>query len=104
LSAIPSPRCPRRATTSRSTTPSLDKEFPVAVAASDGRRDGFSNHPIQAAHEAGDVTTDRRVDHVVAHDALFYGAAIGFELRLNQRHNCRAGFQKSIDAGQDQLE
>src|ERR1700746_2185492 len=103
-SAIPSPRCPRRATTRCSTTMGLDKEFLVAVAAADWRRDRVAHPPLQGGDEPRNVAADRSVNGSVAHDALFDVAAIGLELRLDERNKRGGRFQQPTNTGQHELE
>src|SRR5580700_3609904 len=91
-STTPSPRWPIRSMTRRSTTLGLDKKFAVAVAAKDRRRRDGTDAPAERSQEGADVVADGGVDGRIAHDAFLDVAAAGFELRLDQRNECRPGF------------
>src|SRR5581483_11063934 len=92
---MPSPRCPSRAITSRSTTLRLDEKLAIAVAA---------HAPPACGDEFFDVGTDRGVNFGIAHDSLLDRAAPRFELRLDQRDQGCARFEKRFHGRQHELE
>src|ERR1700730_11423452 len=86
--AMPSPRRPTRAISSRSTTlaPALgpEQEFAIAVAPENGGCREALDIPAQRRGRVGDLLADAGVNRRIADDALLDTGAAGFELRLDQ--------------------
>src|ERR1700722_5506583 len=76
-SATPSPRWPMRSMTRCSITFGLDKEFSIAIAAEDRRRNDTADAPAERSDDGADVLANHLVNGLVAHDALLAVAAVG---------------------------
>ena len=89
VSAMPSPRWPRRAMVSCSVTRGTQQELGIAVAAFDRRGDDADNAPAERGDETRNVVANRRAHGDVSHDAFLERRAAGLELRFDQRDQLR---------------
>src|SRR5882724_7532601 len=104
VSAMPSPRWPRREMSSRSVTHCPDEELAVPLATRDRRRKNAAHPPPEGAHKGGDILAHGMMRHRVPHDAFLGAAATDLELRLDEGEQSRRSARQGERGRQDELE